>query len=62
MVAPDFPNSSSVRTRDRGNIDVPNGEGNGPCERHKNDSEDDEAVCEGGHEVHDVFNRKREIV
>jgi hypothetical protein len=57
VVAPDLPNSPSARIGDRGNIDVPNGEGSRPHERHKSDSEDDEDVYKGGHEVHYVVNR-----
>lgn len=57
MTAPDLPNSPSVRIRDRGNIDVPNGK-RGCChQRNESNSEDEEDVCKGGHEVHYVVNR-----
>ena len=46
-----------MRICDRGNIDVPNGEGSCPHERHESESEDDEDVYKAGHEVHYVVNR-----
>ncbi len=56
VAAPDLPNSPGVRIGDRRNINVADGEGSRRHERHKSDSEDDEDVYEGGHEVHDVVN------
>ena len=56
MAGPDFPYSPNAGIRDRGNINVPNGEGSCPNKRQKSNSEDDENVCEGGREVHNVVN------
>lgn len=58
MVSPDLPDSSELRIRDRGNINVPSSEGGCPHKRQESNSEDDEDVCESGHEVHNVVDTR----
>jgi hypothetical protein len=54
MVSPDLPVSSELGIRDRGDINVPSSEGSCPHKRQESNSEEDEDVCESGHEVHNV--------
>lgn len=58
VVSPDLPDSSERRIRDRGNINVPSSEGSCPHKRQESNSEDDEDVCESGHEVHNVVDTR----